>query len=55
MYHDDATERAIILDRTAIHLAVSQTMNQTGTGILMSLSPSTGTVSYMYDFKKQQY
>ena len=44
IFHVEATERAIILDQTAIHLAVSDTMIPTGTGIIMTLDQTSGVV-----------
>ena len=43
-FHVEATERALILDRTAIHLAVSDTMIPTGTGIIMTMDQTSGVV-----------
>ena len=42
LYDDDATERGIILHPTAIHFAVRETFNPTGSSVITALTLDQG-------------
>ena len=44
MFHDDPTEKGLILDRTAYHDAVSGIMSSTGSSIIMTMDQTSGVV-----------
>ena len=44
MFHDAPTERGLIQDRTAIHVAVSDILNSAGTSIIMTMDQTSGVV-----------
>ena len=44
IFHDDPTERGIILERTATHVAVSNTMDPAGSAIIVAMDQTSGVV-----------